>query len=678
GVGEKTALDLVVKYGGIENMYQLLGKKKLTEISPSVLAKLESGKKDAEMSFELAKIVTAVPGVKVSLPLAKVKDLDVEKLSALFRKFEFYSLLKRLRGEEKDDNKKEKKILVNNLGGKETAKRLEASKTFACQAVSDNEQGTSLILLTGEELFFVPVTQIEELAKVFFDKKKILVGHDLKPLLKMLLAQGISVQNQLFDTMVASYLLNSSTRSHDLRSVVLRELGENIVTKEDQGSLFEVSREVVAKELLFTLSVAEKQRKHLEDLEDLGLFEKVEMRLIPVLAEMEKEGVAVDERLLHSLSRKVAEDLERITRKIWKEAGEEFNVASSVQLREILFEKMSLPKDNIKKGKTGYSTADSELDKLIDIHPIVPLIREYRELAKLQNTYIDVLPGLINKKTGRIHTTFNQAVATTGRLSSSDPNLQNIPIRTELGREIRKAFIAEKGNQLVVADYSQIELRVVASLAQDKKMLEIFSQGKDIHTATAAAIHGVPLSAVTKEMRYSAKEVNFGVLYGMGAYGLAWRTKIPKWQADEFIKKYFSEFSGVKKYIDQTLRLARKTGYVETLFGRRRYIPELKSSNFQLRAAGERMAVNMPIQGTAADIMKMAMIAVATELSKYNTTEKKVRLILQVHDELVIEVVAGLEKEVATRVKEIMENTVKLRVPVDVQVGIGKRWGEIK
>ena len=339
--------------------------------------------------------------------------------------------------------------------------------------------------------------------------------------------------------MMASYLINSSTRRHDLRSIVLRELGEEFPSGSDQTSLFGIDPKLVASELSLILQIYEKQKKELEDNEDFDLFEKVEMDLIPVLSKMELNGIAVDEKELAGLSKDVTEAIAKVTKKIFKETGEEFNIASSVQLREVLFEKLDLPTDGIKKGKTGYSTAESELDKLSGIHPIINLIREFRELEKLRNTYIDVLPKLVNKKTGRIHTTFNQAITTTGRLSSSEPNLQNIPIRTELGKKIRDAFIAESDNILIAADYSQIELRIVASLAKDKKMIEIFESGKDIHKATAAAINGVKLNDVTKEMRSAAKAVNFGVLYGMGAFGLASRTGISNFEAKEFIEKYF-------------------------------------------------------------------------------------------------------------------------------------------
>ena len=342
----------------------------------------------------------------------------------------------------------------------------------------------------------------------------------------------------------------------------------------------------------------------------------------------------------------------------------------------MLFEKLEIPAAGIKKGKTGLSTGAEQLEKMRGLHPIIDKIETHRELCKLDNTYISVLPNLINKTTGRIHTTFNQAVTATGRLSSSDPNLQNIPIRTDLGREIRSAFVAEEGNVLISADYSQIELRIVASLAQDKKMMEIFEKDEDIHKATAAAIHGVPLGQVTKEMRRSAKEVNFGVLYGMGAHGLSWRAEIPHHEAQAFIDKYFREFSGVKKYIDDTLAFTKKEGYCETLFGRRRYIPELNSTNYQLRSAAERMAINHPVQGTAADIIKMAMIAVEKAIEKL--ANPKIKMILQVHDELVVEASEKFVGKISKTLKDVMENVVQLRVPVKVEVGSGRSWGEIK
>ncbi len=457
----------------------------------------------------------------------------------------------------------------------------------------------------------------------------------------------------------------------------MKVLGKELVAGSGQESLFGVDAKTLGYELFLLTKAAEKLKPELSKVNNLGLLETLEMPLVHVLAEMELNGVAVDLKKLNELSVEINEKIKNVTKKIYKMAGQEFNISSPLQLREILFDKLEIPVEGIKKGKTGLSTSAEQLEKMRGLHPIIDEIEIYRELSKLQNTYVDVLPTLINKTTGRIHTTFNQAVTATGRLSSSDPNLQNIPIRTEMGKQIREAFIAEPGNVLLSADYSQIELRIVASLAEDKKMIEIFEKGEDIHKATAAAINGVPLEKVTPEMRRAAKEVNFGVLYGMGTYGLSWRADISHEEAKAFIENYFREFSGVKKYIDRTLEFTKKEGYCETLFGRRRYIPELRSENYQLRSAAERMAINHPIQGTAADLMKLGMIEVYNRLQA-TSYKLQAKLILQVHDEIVLEVKKELAEEVSKLLKETLEGVAKLRVPIIVHVGEGKNWGETK
>src|SRR3989339_510328 len=447
--------------------------------------------------------------------------------------------------------------------------------------------------------------------------------------------------------MVGSYLLNPGSRAHDTASVVLKVLGKELKVGAGQESLFGVDVKAIAQELYLLSQTVFELKKELIKTDNLGLLQKIEMPLMLVLAQMELNGVAVDLEMLQKLSLEVNENIKKVSKKIFDLAGMEFNISSPLQLREVLFDKLDIPVVGIKKGKTGLSTSAEQLEKMHGLHPIIEEIEIYRELAKLQNTYVDVLPTLINKKTGRIHTTFNQAVTATGRLSSSEPNLQNIPIRTEIGREVRKTFVAEADNVLISADYSQIELRIVASMAQDKQMMEIFDKDLDIHIATAAAINGVPLNEVTKEMRRAAKEI---------------------------IQKYFEQFSGVKQYIDQTIEFTKKEGYCETLFGGRRYIPELNSHNFQLRSAAERMAINHPIQGTAADLIKMAMIEVNNKIKN----NPNVRLILQVHDELVLEVKKGAEEKIGQMVKETMEGVVKLRVPVKVEVNTGHSWGEMK
>lgn len=698
GIGEKGATDLIQKLGSIENIYKRFGELKSLGFTDSVIKKLEAGKESALMSKELSKIVCNVP-IDFKFEDTKIKPFDRERIVELFQKFEFVSLLKRIPEfrdlAEKDDNKEKKPVrkaekIDFKFSEVKSAKEAEGLVT----AIKETKHYAARLVLKGDDLFkskitgavfavgsetkFVPAEFLDKLSSVFQDKNIELIGHDLKRLVKALsIISKIEVQNSLFDVMVASYVLNPGSRAYDIPSLVFKILGKELTAASGQESLFGLDTRIQAYEIFLVYGISFLLKKELEKIDDLGLFEKIEMPLIPVLAKMEENGVAVDRGQLGELSDRVSKKIKEETKKIYELAGMEFNISSPVQLREVLFEKLEIPTDGVKKGKTGLSTGAEELEKLRGLHPIVDEISVYRELAKLQNTYIDTLPLLINSVSGRIHSSFNQTVAATGRLSSSDPNLQNIPIRTELGREIRDAFVAEKGYVLVSADYSQIELRVVASLAEDKKMIEIFEKGEDIHKATAAAIHGVPLEKVTKEMRYSAKEVNFGVLYGMGVYGLSWRAEIPHAQAKEFIAKYFEEFSGVKKYIDRTLEFTKVNGYAETLFGRRRYIPELNSTNYQLRSAAERMAINHPVQGTAADLMKMAMIDVHKYI-KENFKDGEVKMILQVHDELVLEVKEKLAKEIGDKVKEIMEKTVTLRVPVKVEVGIGQRWGELK
>ena len=697
GIGEKTATELIEKIGGLDEIYADIKKKNSIlekEFRPAVVAKIKTGKKDAWMSRKLATIHQDVTGLKFNLKDNLVAKFDLPKIKELFNKLEFFSLLKRVPGSElvkKPVNKSAKPAvlvdLVDDGNFADFFHKLAEAKEFVCSPVLSGTdiltgEFLGLVILRGSSKYYADFKKISDknkktLWQVFSSEKKLLIGHDLKQLIKMLALAGVSVENKFFDVMIASYILNSSTRSHDLKALAARELNQELPAVESQGSLFGADARQLAGRLDYIFALYKKFSVQLQTREDMGLFEKVEMDLVPVLAAMELAGVAIDKPALRELSRAVTAKIKVLIAKINKAAGIDFNAASSVQLREVLFDKLGLSTEGIKKGKTGYSTAAAELEKLRGLHPIINLIEEFREYEKLRNTYIDVLPNLVNKTTGRIHTNFNQAVTTTGRLSSSDPNLQNIPVRTELGKKIRKAFVAESGYTLVAADYSQIELRIVASLARDKKMMEIFEKGEDIHRATAAAINHVPLDEVTREMRYAAKEVNFGVLYGMGAYGLSWRTGLPQWQAKQFIEEYFREFFGVKKYLDETLKFAKAEGYVETLFGRRRYIPELKSANFQLRAAGERMAINMPIQGTAADLMKMAMIEVYKKIEA-DKNKNDIKMILQVHDELVLEVKKGLEKRMAKMLKTVMEAVAELRVPIKVEVHIGKSWGKMK
>ncbi|MEK7189602.1 MAG: DNA polymerase, partial [Patescibacteria group bacterium] len=433
-----------------------------------------------------------------------------------------------------------------------------------------------------------------------------IIGHDLKRAGEILKKHNVELAGQLRDVMIMDYVLDPGTRSHDLQSLALRYLGQELPDGE-QTSLFGADLSGLGQKVICLWQIGIKLEEELTQKGFLNLYEKIEAPLMLVLARMEEFGIKVDAKHLEELSQKLKKIEQTTSKKIFELAGQEFNIASPQQLKEILFEKLKIPVEGIRKGKTGLSTAASELEKMRGLHPIIDLISEYREIAKLQNTYVDVLPTLLDNQ-GRVHTTFNQAVTATGRLSSSEPNLQNIPIRGDLGKEIRQCFIAEKGFKLISADYSQIELRVVASLANDKEMIEIFKNNEDIHKMTAAKVNGVEPDKVTPEMRQAAKAINFGIIYGMGPHSLAESTGISFVEAKDFIAKYFEIFKDVKKFLDETKALAHSLGYVETLLGRRRYLPEINSGIPMLRSSAERMAINAPVQGTSADLIKTAMI----------------------------------------------------------------------
>jgi len=540
---------------------------------------------------------------------------------------------------------------------------------------------------------------LAQLKTIFEDKNIKKYAHNGKFDMRVLKNNGIFVRGFAFDTMVASYLLNPGTRQHNLDAVTFSELGHEKISKNDllgKGRDKITFAEIDDEKLMlyscedadFTNRLVNKLKKQLKDQKLDKLFNDIEVPLVNVLAGMEDNGIKINKNFLAKMSQGITKKIKQLENKIYKQAGEKFNISSTQQLRVILYEKLQIPTETIAKTKTGLSTAADELQKLQEMHPIIPLIQEYRELNKLLNTYIDALPKLINKKTKRLHTSFNQTITATGRLSSTEPNLQNIPIRTDLGREIRKAFIAGKNHRLLSLDYSQIELRLAAHMSGDKKMIKAFKDGADIHTATAAAINQVRTEEVTKKMRREAKATNFGILYGQGPHGLSQAADIPYFRAKEFIDEYFKVYKDIKKYIDRTIKLARDKGYAETLFNRRRYLPEINSSVIQVKKAAERMATNMPLQGTAADMIKVAMIRIDQYLTRPDKSGHpllirrgvggEAKMLIQVHDELLFEVKKGREKEVARKIKNIMENVLKLKVPVEVDVSLGDNWGEMK
>ena len=526
---------------------------------------------------------------------------------------------------------------------------------------------------------------LTQLKPIFEDKNVAKLGHNLKYDVRVLQAHGVEVKNIAFDSMIASYLLNPGNRQHGLDACVFSEFGFEKINTGDllgKGKERKEFNQVDINDLAiycgedadFTWRLVNKFRAQLKNDNLEKLFAKIEMPLLPVLAEMENNGVMVDVAFLKEMEKALDEKIKELEEKIFFLADLNFNVRSTQQLKKVLFEDLQISTEGVSRIKTGFSTSAEDLEKLRDRHPIVPLIIEHRELSKLQSTYVTALPELVNKKTGRVHTSYNQTVAATGRLSSTDPNLQNIPIRTELGREIRKAFIARPGFKLMALDYSQIELRIAAHLSGDETMIAAFKNQADIHTETAAKIKGIEPSEVTKEMRRDAKAINFGILYGQGAHGLSQATGITFVEARDFIEQYFKVFAGVKKYIDETITKTRELGYVETFFGRRRYLPEINSTIPLVKKAAERMAVNTPIQGTAADIIKIAMIRVLDEIKN----NQEIKMLLQVHDELVFEVKDGNEKKYFELIKRIMEDVVKIRVPIIAEGKVGKSWGEIK
>ena len=710
GIGEKTAAELISNYGSIEGIY-----KNIEKLQPRLQKLLKGKQSKAELAKELVTIKSDIP-IEFDLQKCALHDFDRTKVVKIFQELEFKSLLPKL---PTPAETAQKSLFGVSTAPAEKARKVEGnyqiigSEKQLSELISKLKKSKGLVIdietdrldaVTGriiglsfsykeKQAFYLPFTtekdakdNLKKLKAVLENPKIPKYGHNLKYDYMVLKRYGVELAPIAFDTMIASYLLNPQTRAHNLDQIAFVELGyemipisELIGTGKKQKLLSEVPVKKTAiyscedADISFRLYKRFAPQLKKEKLEDL--FYKIEIPLVKVLADMELVGIKLNTVYLSKLSKKVNQKISVLKQKIYKTAGLRFNISSTQQLSQVLFDKLKISTNGIKRTKTGRSTAASELEKLKGKHEIIDLIREYRELSKLKNTYLDALPKLVNPKTDRLHTNFNQTITATGRLSSSNPNLQNIPVRTELGEEIRKSFVVDKGSLLISADYSQIELRIVASLAKDKKMIQAFENDEDIHLATAAEIFGKADAKVTPQMRRVAKTVNFGVLYGMSPYGLAQSLGIEQEKAGLFIKKYFSVYSGVRDYIADVISETRKSGHVETLSGRRRYLPEINSGMPQVRRAAERMAINMPAQGTAAEIMKLAMIAVADYLEK---TKAKDQLLLQVHDELVFEVPKADVKKTTQKIKNIMERVFKLAVPLKVDIKVGPNWKEME
>jgi DNA polymerase-1 len=648
GVGEKTATSLIATFGSLDKLLKNVEDIKQEKVRHAIKDHL----KQIKLNKELA-VLAADMDIDFDLDDLKVGEPDTKELFKTFKHLEFKSFLKGL--EPPEDAAED--IQVSLLKDKEAADEIDkGSELILCGAPQD--------LVFGAQKRCFRVARLAQGVKGALENPVVKkTGHDLKKIKLFLAAEGIVLDGLYFDTMIAAYLLNPSKSSYSLNDVAGDYLGVFLGDKEIEP----------AKAAGLILKLRPKLEKELKEKELWKLFLELEMPLVSVLSEMEINGLTLDLKVLEHLSKDVDKRLTLLVEEIYRESGTQFNINSTQQLREVLFSRLKLPV--VKKGKTGPSTDEEVLRKLAPKHALPKLLLEYRQLAKLKNTYIDALPQLIDKKTGKIHTSFNQAGTETGRLSSSNPNLQNIPIKTDIGKHIRRAITATDKNYLVSCDYSQVELRILAHLSKDKFLAESFKKDKDIHKATAALIYGIEEIGVTEAMREVAKRVNFGIIYGLTSYGLSRDLEISTDEAQGFIDAYFAKYPEVRDYIEGQIEKAKKDGFVTTILGRRRYLPEINNKNMMIRQFAERQAVNTPIQGSASDLIKLAMIDIHKELI---LRKLKSKMILQIHDELLFDVVPAETQEMLGLVKDRMENVLKLDVPVKVDMKKGKNWLEME
>jgi DNA polymerase-1 len=728
GVGEKTAIKLLAEYDTLENIYA-----NLDEIGTSIRNKLEKSKDDAELSHQLAKIVTDLQ-IDYDLDQARTDHFNPNEVQALFRELEFRSLSIRLdkllgaqgmgiktQGDQlslftdpeaqKDEVEQAIRLRTMVVDSPETLEQLVSTLENANQISFDTEttstdqmQATLVgisIAIDEDGGFYIPVGHLSPGEKQLPKEESInairpylenpsvrKIGHNIKYDAVVLARNGITVKPLSFDTMIAEWLINPNSRSLGLKNLAwvrlnykMTEIEELIGRGKKQRSMADVHIDEVAEyasdDAVIPLRLKNELERELEDNEVSPLFNNIEMPLVHVLADMEMTGIALDVEYLKQFSGELDERIGQIKTQIFEIVGSEINLNSPQQLSEALFDRLQLtPPNRTQKTSSGYySTAAGTLEAMKGEHTVIDWVLEYRELSKLKNTYVDALPLQVNPVTGRVHTSYNQTGSVTGRIASSDPNLQNIPIRTEIGRKVRKAFIAGEGYVLLAVDYSQVELRIVAHMSDDETMLAAFSAGQDIHAATAAAIFEIPIEQVSQEQRSRAKGVNFGLIYGMSAFGLSRYVDLTLAEAEDFVQAYFEQFPGVKNYLDSMKTQAADNGYVETLLGRRRYFPGLKNqTNRNIRNREEREAINAPIQGTAADIMKIAMLQVPGALK---AADLSARMLLQVHDELVLECPEKELVPTANLVRKIMEEAYKLKIPLSTDARSGPNWNEM-
>lgn len=705
GIGEKTALELVKKYKTIDGIYEAIEKGE-DDLKPKAKERLLENKELAMLSRTLGTINLEVP-IEENLEEFKIKEWNKEEVFAKFKELNFNRFIDRFNLKSEEGPKQnlaelfEIKTLNTEHEIKDLLEKIQNQLVFMLgteQVEQDKliikKQIKSIYIYIDNIVYEIKFNTNEEFISYFktiFENENIQkYSYSLNETYVLLMQNGIYLKGIKFDTEIAAYLLNPSNGKYKLDELANQYLSIDIPEylefvgakqqKETQMTLFSQDEINVDFEkyqnaiYMYTIAkLAEIMNKKLEEINSLKLFENIEMPLIKVLAEMQYEGIYVDKQELVSFGVKLKEDIEVIKQEIYKLAGEEFNINSTLQLGNILFEKLKLPV--YKKTKKGYSTDVDILEKLKAEHPIIEKILEYRGFMKLNSTYIEGLIVYINEYTHKIHSYFHQTITATGRISSTEPNLQNIPTRAEQGKQIKKAFKAQEGNIFIDADYSQIELRILAHISNDTNMREAFLNEEDIHKQVASKVFNVPLEEVTKEQRTAAKAVNFGIVYGISGFGLAEQLGISRKKAEQYIEQYLEKYKGVKEFMDRIVEKAKEQGYVETLFHRRRYIPELSSNNYMVRQFGARAAMNTPIQGTAADIMKIAMIEVNKKLEEEKLNAK---LILQIHDELLIECKIEEKEEVKKILKESMENAVKLSIPLEVEVSEASNWYDVK
>ncbi len=715
GIGPKTALKLLNEFSSMEGIYENIDSLKKKK---SLYKKLKENRDQAFLSRKLV-VIDKFAEVEENFEKFRLKPFDNEKLSSLFKELEFKNLYREFAGE-KPAAPKDYKAVKEISEIKKLVKELEKAKIFAVdtETTSKHPMNASLVGMSfsykENQGFYIPVghdsrkqegtkkekmeengknnekkydqpdiNKVLEIVKPLLENRKIAkIGQNIKYDYIVFAKYGIKIRGIAFDTMIASYLVNPTRRGHSLDSIAMDLLDHKTIKYEDvtgKGKNQKGFGEIPVEEAVdyacedadITFMASKILKEKLEEKELLRLLEEIEIPLITVLAKIEMNGIKIDRQKLEKLSEIFGEELAELEKEIFAMAGEEFNINSPKQLGEILFEKLKLPVQKKTRKKTGYSTDIDVLTKLAENHELPQKILRFRSIGKLKSTYSDSLQELIHPETGRIHTSFNQTITVTGRLSSSDPNLQNIPVRGEEGKEIRQAFIPEKGSLLVSADYSQIELRILAHCAEDEILIDAFKNDEDIHTRTALEVFQVDF--ITDDLRRQAKAINFGIVYGMSSFGLAKELGISRKMAQTYIDNYFARYSGVKNFIDNTIEQTKKTCETSTLLGRKRHLAEINSSNANIRKFAERAAINTPIQGSAADLIKLAMINMDKALKK---NKMKSKMLISVHDEIVFEVPEKEQEALISLAKDVMENVFDLKVPLKVNIGVGANWAE--